>query len=205
MDALDRQRPLYEAVLPVRLTGPGASTGSDRVIEATVRLLTGTRHAGGGQLAKLLYLEVVDDKGISPHALSDRIAPGHIRARSNDDVNRSTFSFVHGEHGRASASGPSDSLLHHSAIVCEADYPALASDQALTVGWTGLPSMVVQLLEAARTGMPTGGDHESGRSLPATPRFDDHGDGMHGGNPGARNGPGSIATSFLGAAPSQPR
>lgn len=152
MDALDRDAPLYEAVLPVRVAGAPSSSGGgggapDRVVAATVRLLGGSRVAAGRR-TPLLYLEVVDDGALTPwtHGAGDGAAAATAAQSSSSSA----------------AAAASEALLHHSVTLGHDDYPALAADQALNVPWDALPGMLTQLLEAARTGAAIAPDGDNG-------------------------------------------
>jgi hypothetical protein len=223
---LDRQRPLYEAVLPLRIQHAAAAAaavgaGPEQLVAATVRLLQGTR-AGGRE--RLLYLELVDDAALGPHALAD--AAGHPSSPTQPRAADEPVPAAGGGLPPPPAAA-SDGLLHHSVTIAESDYAALAAAQALTVGWAALPAMLAQLLDAARTGSGAGGDDEAGHSMPATPRdgvsgggsgwgdwggvpgraraaSDDAGSGLHP-PPPPPPPPGSVAASSFLLGPSKPR
>jgi hypothetical protein len=164
MDSLDRDAPLYEAVLPVRLAGGAAPAGGgapDRVVAATVRLLRGSR-AAGGRRTPLLYLEVVDDGALTPwtHGHGDAGNVAAVPPHSSSTPSTSS-----------AAAAASEGLLHHSVTLGQDDYPALAVDQALNVPWDALPGMLTQLLEAARTGASGAVDGDGGLLLPSAAGF----------------------------------
>ena len=95
--------------------------------------------------ARLVYLEVVDECAVVAAAAPPSALLDADTTRGGSPPSAS------------SASAASEGMLHHSLVLAEGEFPALAADQALTVGWGALPVMLAQLLDAARVGGGGGG------------------------------------------------
>ena len=200
---VDRDAPLYEGILPIHIISAAAVGSSERVVPATVRLLSGSTVCGvvlfvegdlskeeacavaelacrtpltlpptrlqpsplGGR-ARIVYLEIVDEAAV----MTSASPPAGFDADVTRATSLTAASLPSPHASSAGAAAASDGLLHHSVILAESEFDALAGDQALTVAWSALPHMLVQLLEAARCG----GDSATGSSPgSATPRGGD--------------------------------
>ena len=134
IEEIDRDQPLYEGVIPVRWCGTA------RIIEATVRLLSGkvsccSLHSAAPPRVPTLPSRLLRELPDAGRAHINTVARG-----IQGDANRRNFIYLE-------IADEADPFFYHSLVLTDAEFQELRSEQSILVDFGAFPEKLVELLQ----------------------------------------------------------